>query len=500
MKTNIYKRIKNIVLLPCLLLTMAILPVACLEDKGNYDYVDLLEFRVDTVGVNQRLTVQQFGTLQVPSHLVYAGNKSDLTYTWSLYKSGTGQNDNPSTLLATTENFNEQVTAKPGTYVLEFVAKNVNTGEKAGNRYTLTVESIVGIGLLVLYDKGGQSDIDIVRTPILNTALTSSSITRNSYSKVNSSIIKGQPRQLAYTSYYTYILTDQTAIRLSNEDMTQLDDFNGMFFNAPAVEAPNYYLTRSASFSNNELLINNGEVYFIAIGNDAGLHYYPEPKVMQNDSYYAALGTTVWGSGPFCFDSSKHRFIWCGLWSGEFLPCTDANLLNINRDITNLLIGFRPDTDGSNAYAFFKDPSDSSKRTLMVIDATVNTSASKLTADIDLSGCPEAADMQNIMTTTNSPMFYYSSSKSAYVCPISIDRAVCVPPSAPLWTCPSNEEITAMQLLNSNKILAIATWNGSEGKLYLFNTDIASGYSDGVPVETFTGFGKIADMQYKSAQ
>ena len=57
-----------------------------------------------------------------------------------------------------------------------------------------------------------------------------------------------------------------------------------------------------------------------------------------------------------------------------------------------------------------------------------------------------------------------------------------------------------MQLLNSNKILAIATWNGSEGKLYLFNTDIASGYSDGIPVETFTGFGKIADMQYKSAQ
>ncbi|MBP5278218.1 MAG: hypothetical protein J6Z18_07015, partial [Prevotella sp.] len=274
-----------------------------------------------------------------------------------------------------------------------------------------------------------------------------------------------------------------------------MDDFNGMFFNAPAVEAPNYYLFRS-----NEILINNGEVYFIAIGNDAGMHYYPEPKIMQNDTYYAEAGTTVWGSGPFCFDSSKHRFIWCGLWSGEFLPCTDAKLLNINRDITNLVVGFRPNTNGTNAYAFFKDPSDSSKRSLIVIDATVNSSASTFLADIDLSGCPEAAEMRNIMTTTNSPMFYYCSNKSAYVCPFSIDQAVCVPPSAPLWTCPANEEITAMQLLNSNKILAIATWNGSEGKLYLFNTDIASGYSDGIPVETFTGFGKIADMQYKSAQ
>lgn len=479
----------------CLILIMAILPVACLEDKGNYDYVDLLEFRVDTAGVNQRLSVQQFNTLQVPSHLVYAGNKSELTFTWSLYKSGTGQNDNPSTLLATTEDFNQQVTAKPGTYVLEFVAKNTNTGEIAGNRYSLTIESVVGIGLLVLYDKGGQADIDIVRTPVLNTALTNTSVTRNSYTKVNTSLIKGQPRQLAYTSNYTYLLTDKTAIRLSNEDLTQLDDFNSMFFNPPSVESPTYYMLR-----NNEILINDGQVYFIALGNDNGKHYFPEPKIMQGDTYYAELGTTVLGSGPFCFDSKGHRFIWCGLWSGEFLPCTDTKLLNINRDITALYVGFRPDTNGVNAYGFFKDPSDSSKRSLMVIEATVNSSASKLLADIDISGCPEANEMQDIMTTTNSPMFYYRSNKSVYVCPISIDQAVCVPPTAPLFTCGANETITDIQLLNGNKILAIATWNGSEGKLQLFNTDIASGATDSTPLETFTGFGKIVDIQYKNAQ
>lgn len=498
MKTNI-NRLINITLQSSLILIMAILPVACLEDKGNYDYLELMEFRVDTVGVNQRLAVQQFNTLHVPSHLVYAGNKSELTYTWSLYKSGTGQNDNPSILLSTTEDFNEQITAKPGNYVLEFIAKNTNTGEIAGNRYTLTVESIVGIGLLVLYDKGGQADIDIVRTPVLNTALTSSSITRNSYTKVNNTLIKGQARQLVYTSNYIYVFTDKTAIRLSNEDMTQLDDFNSMFFHAPEVEAPNHY-GRLGFNSSNEILINNGQVHFIALGNDNGKHYFPEPKIMQGDTYYAEAGTTVWGSGPFCFDSKGHRFIWCGLWSGEFLPCTDARLLNVNLDIVALYTGFRPNTNGSNAYAFFKNPSDSSKRTMMVIDATVNSSATVLLADIDISGCPEASEMQDIITTPNSPMFYYRSNKSVYVCPFSIDQAVCTPPSTPLFTCGANETVTDIQLLNGNKILAISTWDGTEGKLQLFNTDIASGVTDSTPLETFNGFGKIVDIQYKNAQ
>lgn len=123
MKTNHYKTIKSIALLPVVLLTMLIMPAACMEDEGNYDYVDLPEFRVDTVGVSQRLSVQQFSTLQMSSHLVYAGNKGDLNYRWSIYNSGGGQSDNIATILAITEDLNVEVTAKPGTYILEFMAQ-----------------------------------------------------------------------------------------------------------------------------------------------------------------------------------------------------------------------------------------------------------------------------------------------------------------------------------------------------------------------------------------
>ncbi|MBR5350392.1 MAG: hypothetical protein IK124_04050 [Prevotella sp.] len=496
MKTNNNKGIKSVALLPFLLLALLIMPAACMEDEGNYDYIDLPEFRVDTVGVNQQYTVQQFNTLQVPSHLVYAGSKSDLAYRWSIYNTGYGQSDNLATILAETEDLNVEITAKPGNYILEFVAQNVNTGERAANQYRLTVESAAGTGLMVLYERNGLSDIDIVRTPILNTSLTNTTVSRNFYSSVNSTIVKGTPKILGYNNNHSYIFTDIDGVRLSNEDLTQIEDYDGIFYTKPDSHKPMHYYGPTTS----EILINNGDVHMMIGGWDNGLHYFPGPKAMQGDSYYAEKAMVVYGGGPFCFDSKGHRFLYCGLWSGEFLPTGDARLSNINRDITHMSPGYPLQSTIGKTYAFFKDPTDASKRSLMIIDATVNSNASKLMADIDLSGCPEVSEMQNILTTTNSPMFYYSSTKSAYVCPVGIDEQTAAVPSAPLWTCPSNETITAMQLLNGNKILAIATWTGSEGKLYLFNTDLASGVTDPTPVETFTGFGKIVDMQYKSAQ
>ena len=68
--------------------------VSCYEDEGNYDYVDLQRFIVDTTGVNMSITVTQFDQLSVPSRLVYDGNKGDLDYYWVAYKNET-YGDNP---------------------------------------------------------------------------------------------------------------------------------------------------------------------------------------------------------------------------------------------------------------------------------------------------------------------------------------------------------------------------------------------------------------------
>ena len=100
---------------------------SCFEDEGNYDYVDLPRFVVDTTGVNMSITVTQFEQLSVPSRLIYDGNKNNLEYYWVIYENGT-YGANPSDTLATTENFSQPMTAKPGTYLLEFLAVDKETG------------------------------------------------------------------------------------------------------------------------------------------------------------------------------------------------------------------------------------------------------------------------------------------------------------------------------------------------------------------------------------
>ena len=38
---------------------------SCLEDEGNYDYIDMGGFQVDTVGIKTRHTVKQFGLFEL---------------------------------------------------------------------------------------------------------------------------------------------------------------------------------------------------------------------------------------------------------------------------------------------------------------------------------------------------------------------------------------------------------------------------------------------------
>ena len=48
------------------------------------------------------------------------------------------------------------------------------------------------------------------------------------------------------------------------------------------------------------------------------------------------------------------------------------------------------------------------------------------------------------------------------------------------------------------KLLMVATWNGSEGKVYLLKTDLATGVIDTTPIETFGGFGEVGSIAFKS--
>ena len=480
--------------------------VSCYEDEGNYDYVDLQRFIVDTTGVNMSITVTQFDQLSVPSRLVYDGNKGDLDYYWVAYKNET-YGDNPSDTLARTENLNEEITLSPGSYLLEFLAVVKETGRRSSMQYNLTVESAVGSGLLVFYKKNDVCDVDIVKTKTVVGSLTEDKLVRNIYSRIDDNVkLHGKPWLIACVgSDYIELLTDCDGTRVSPDDMGKMSDWSGMFWDTPTNCLPQGFFDAGWG---SVALVNDGEVFYLNGGWAAGGPLYPGGKTMNNDTYYAAPWVIfAYGGEPFCYDMWHGRFLTCASWSSLFQPAGDEKLRDLKMEMYYMGKGYSGSTSAYYAFGVMKSLEDTSWH-LYAVNANTNPSDCKLVADFDMSQAPEFNNALYYDFSTVSPLFYYASATSVYVCPFTLDNATAAIPSAPSWTCPAGEEITYMKLFTQDgigveeslayKLLMVATWNGSEGKGYLLKTDLATGVIDTTPIETFGGFGEVGSIAFKS--
>lgn len=482
---------------------------SCFEDEGNYDYVDLPRFVVDTTGVNMSITVTQFEQLSVPSRLVYDGNKSDLDYYWVIYENGT-YGANPSDTIATTENFSQPVTVKPGNYLLEFLAVVKETGRRSSMQYNLTVESAVGSGLLVFYKKGSDCDVDIVKTKTLIGSLAEEKIVRNIYSRVDGNVkLTGTPIVIDHTSGLGHIemYTDTEAAWVSPDDMGKLAEFNTMFWDAPATCKPQGYVREG---NNRVLFVNDGEVFYLngsGFYNDNPTILFPGGVATPGESYYSAPWVMFsYNVVPYVYDMEHGRFLVGASWSSVLQTVSDAKLQNLNMDMHFMARGYSPLRN--YAYAVMKEKSASDWHLYAMITQG-NPSGCQLMADFNMTSAPEFAASKYYDFSQVSPLFYYTSATSLYVCPFDLDSSTPAIPSAPSWTCPAGEEITCFKLFTdagiglsesaANKLLLVATWNGSEGKVYILKTDMASGVIDATPVNTFGGFGRIGSMAFKAS-
>lgn len=482
---------------------------SCFEDEGNYDYTDLPRFLVDTTGVNMSMTVTQFDQLSVPSRLVYDGNKSDLDYYWVAYGNDS-YGANPSDTLSKTENFSQEIKLSPGNYILEFLAIDRSNQRRTSMRYNLTVESAVGSGLLVFYKKGSECDVDIIKSKTMIGSITENKTVRNIYTRIEDHIkLTGTPLFIDCFSSLGHIelYTESEGAWVSYDDMGKMEDFNTMFWDAPQVCKPQG-LYRNGNYQS--LFVNDGEVFYLngnGFYNDNPIIKFPGGVATPGDTYYAAPWVIfAYNVVPYCYDMEHGRFLVCGSWSSVLQTASDAKLQNLDMDMHFMTRGYSPSR--WYAYAVMKEKSNPDWHVYAMITQG-NPSGCQLMADFNVTSAPEIASSKFYDFSTVSPLFYYTSATNIYVCPFDLDSATPAIPSAASWTCPAGEEITAFKLFNvngvglsesiANKLLVVATWNGSEGKIYLLKTDMASGVIDSTPVETFGGFGKIASFSFKAS-
>jgi hypothetical protein len=499
-----------------LIMALGIFFTACHEDKGNYDYRELVDFYVDPQGIPGNITVTQFRTLHLPSNLVYGGNKDDLEYAWLVFKQGaTILEETTIDTLATTENLAAPVPVLPGTYTLVFTAMERESKRSTLQSYSLTVEGAIGTGLLVLHEKNGSVDCDLVKTRTLVGSLARDTVLRTIYSQANPGYpLSGKPLQMAVNTrlVYIYLFTDTDAVRLSPVDMSIMARFDGLFFSVPGTAKPQgYNLTGGGNF---ETLINDGKYHFIPIvyvslGAEkdalftaaAAGDYYAAPYVVQASIL----------SLPVFYDQAGMRFC---VYSTDAVPISSTapgnafDFSNVGKKMVYMESGFGT----GNVHSIFKNPVEDGSRYLYLMN--VNTSASssfKANAAYDISAWPDIANARYFTLSTRGPVGFYATDNKVYRYTYSSNDFTVQPTAQEAWPyIPAGETITAIQLVKYagssvpsstlDRYLLIATYNetSGEGKLYVIEIDVVNGLCTTTPVAIYDQFGKVTNMTFKS--
>ena len=513
-----YTSIKVIILLFVFGLT------ACLDDEGNYNYADLGNFYVDTVGIQHTYTIKQFSSFALTPKFIYDGDKSVLKYKWELYKSdepyigpssyGTGyshdytRDDYPDYTISTERELDVKIEAIPGAYYLVFTATDTTSGLKTTMDWRLTVEGVIGSGLAVLYKNAGRSDIDIVYSPLFNGSLTETSYNRNTYSTVNPTRpLTGEPKELvsaiyaSYDLYYLYMTSGEDVVRLSSIDMSIADEFDGLFAGKiPAVKDLNGIFVRNY----NTFFINNGVAYK---ANSGGLQL--TPVAMKNDDYYAVAGNTTWQVNSLFYDGLHRRFIFSKMWSAEIDPVINSaahfDFGNVGKDLIHWSNGYWQ-SDNQINYCFFKNPVDDGKRYMYVFVADKSTaSAYTSKCAMDISACPDIALANSFATGERGPVVFYATDANVYRMNYNVDDATSS--ATAVWTPAAGEVITRIEFFKNaglnlenstkDKYLLVATYNSSgKGKIYVIESDISSGVLGAEPVAVYEFDGRIADFDF----
>ena len=473
----------------------------CHEDKGNYDYTALPEFLVDTAGAQKTFTITQFETLALPSRLKYAGDKSKLTYSWSIYRSGGSTSTIPTEILSATENLNAEIRVSPGSYLLEFCATETTSGIRAMMQYAVTVEGAIGNGLLVFYEKASGTDCDLVKDSLFDATLVSETILRGIYSMANPERpLNGKPVACALTntnaSKHIYLFTESDGVKLYTDDMTVMTEFPAMFFSAPEICKPQGIYGGSM-----ERFFNNGKLHTCLVTWSGTMAPRFELGKVGADYEAAPYMLATYGENTLFYDNKNTRFLFSTMYGSTAVVFTaqgDAFAFdNVGKKMIYMNNGYgtKPRYTG---YCIMRDEPDNNARYIYPVDVSVSSYNSYAALPVlDISACPGIASAEHFAFGVTGPIVFYAVANKLYQINYDWSTAT-VSGSTEVWNF-GNEEVSMLKKYRDS-IYLVATYNAGtgEGKLYALEADIASGRLTPAPLEVFGGFGKVKDVVYKN--
>ncbi len=481
---------------------------SCYDDKGNYDYIEL-----DNVEISMQDTVYatHFRMLELDADILFEGaSEEDYTFSWRLWSNGiNGVNNkkeigNERKLVYRVEEF-------AGSYTLALTITNKTTEVNSYKTALLLVQSNITEGLMVLHEKNGKSDFDLVMSPYFSQRVQQDEILHNVYETENGEPLEGRGVSIdAFFSIGRYqdvmVLTDKGGARLSAFTMEKSYDIATLF---PQMEdwKPENYLYWNYYWSPGrfgfDALISGGRFYlYSAIGKD--FTSYTEPILKDGLTYKASPYAPKWFDyyQGILYDELAGRFL--GIEKNTYILkelAAPTAVQPFDWNDMHATLRYMDTGYGKHEFGLFEDWES---HELTLYEFNFDTKPNIAVAKYPASNCPNLKNAKFYAVGDLGPLFMYADNQNIYRFDYNGSKN-----EEKLYTLQKvGEKITSMQILTifvdryftshpyNNKVLLLSTYNEStkEGKVYMYYINVTNGTVDLSSEKVLGGFGEILDM------
>ncbi|WP_099291464.1 PKD-like family lipoprotein [Butyricimonas sp. Marseille-P3923] len=138
---------------------------ACADDKGNYNYHDIPEVKIE--GIGNSITALAYQNLSIPVQLDgLQADENRYEYEWRAIRQfeAEDENDAVSEVLATTKEFNDIISLRPGPYKLIYTVKDKQLDVFYQQQANLSVVTTTSEGWVLLCSENGNVRLDMIST------------------------------------------------------------------------------------------------------------------------------------------------------------------------------------------------------------------------------------------------------------------------------------------------------------------------------------------------
>ena len=138
---------------------------ACADDKGNYNYHDIPEVKIE--GIGSSIQALAYQNLSIPVQLDgLEADEDRYEYEWLAIRQFEAEdaNDSASEVLATTKEFNDIISLRPGPYKLIYTVKDKHLNVFYQQQANLSVVTTTSEGWVLLCSENGNVRLDMIST------------------------------------------------------------------------------------------------------------------------------------------------------------------------------------------------------------------------------------------------------------------------------------------------------------------------------------------------